>query len=235
MHGTQQQCINACQSDPVCFAFSWPTSSPPQAQSVCYLKATWDPATGEVWAGWRTIQVRGCQGNGLVGDAWSPHKVTAGWEPRYFLTGTYKISEKHGTHKTRAEEMSLSWAAEVTSTVTVGLTASAGFKGIGLEASAEASLSASMRTEIASTYSSEWGSSAEESFEATFDKNSGYLWQWVVKIETNDGAVLTSKTRSMALTKGRWERPLCVPGYGLDMPSYQECFDKDSTLPVIDN
>merc|ERR1712113_1091025 len=49
-----------CRNSPDCEAFSWPRRVSAKSHQDCYMKRTWDSAEAISYAGWATIQVKGC-------------------------------------------------------------------------------------------------------------------------------------------------------------------------------
>merc|ERR1712151_82272 len=93
------------------------------------------------------------------------------------------------------------------------MTAGVGFKGVGIEVSVGGELSDSLRQEQATTQAYSWTMNQEEGYELELPPNSGYLWQWHVRTQLENGEVYTSRTRNFALTAGLFEKPRCIPGY----------------------
>jgi len=169
-----------------------------------------------------------------VPTPYSPVRGNGAWVGMYDVNaGGYKIWEKTGTTKTHSETKTSSWAREVTSTLAYSMKSGVSFFGASVEVSVGGEMSTAMRQEHSSSQSYSWSANEEEGFELTLPPNSGHLWQWHIRTELGSGDVYQSKTRNFAVTRGAFQKPRCLPGYGMDGASMQVCWSGESTIAGV--
>lgn len=190
----------------------------------------WDALQRKLWAvppSWLSANLTSLLAPKSGNGAWvGLHSVNA---------GIITISEKIGTTKTHERTTTDSWASEVTRTLSRSFKAGVGFLGLSAEVEVGSSLSESLRQEHINSQSYAWAMSQEEAFELELPPNSGYLWQWHIRTELENGEVYTSRTRNFALTAGLFQKPRCIPGYCLgggqaNVAACQVCYSEEATI-----
>lgn len=151
-------------------------------------------------------------------------EVTGIWKYDRMIHNPMDITYEWGTQKSVEETKSKEWAESVSATLEAGFSVGS------------ASVTKSLARTIASSETKVWSTSTMESTTSHYDATAvgKHLWQFEYHVTDTCDNQVNSKTKHLALTRGKDYPPCCLPGYGSDT-EYSVCTRQDARIPDAQN
>jgi len=149
------------------------------------------------------------------------NRSTSQWQYRYTISGSVTETWKHGTSKRHEESKTETWDESMT----ISVSQSFGFLGMG----GEITITGSLAHSTAREFQDEWSTTDEQEFSVTWDKSDigKASWQFIWNEFDTCSHEEHTKTREFAVTANRLDEPCCLPGYATDAPHYKVCLSEE--------